>query len=142
MRSNLLGLTSRGWRLNPHGHSKKVRALWTSSSASLPVDVPLHLLFISHRPPQNNLAACFAKCFFLESGVVFAIPERDWLGFVRVLDELDTFWQVGTAVTRSTKDAGQLAEQLGGLRRDSPSNNPLREPHRLVTIWFGGRPGS
>ena len=54
-----------------------------------------------------------------------------------VLDELDMFWQAGTAVTHSTKDAGQLAEQLGGPRRDSPSNNPLREPHRLGTIWFG-----
>ena len=56
---------------------------------------------------------------------------------VRVLDEPGTFWQVGMAVTRSTKDAGQLAEQLGGPRRDSPSNNPLQEPHRLGMIWVG-----
>ena len=47
------------------------------------------------------------------------------------------FWHAGTAVTRSTKDVGQLAEQLGGPRRDSPSNNPLREPHKLGTIWLG-----
>ena len=87
--------------------------------------------------PQNNPVACLAECFFLESGVVFATPEGAWLGFVRVLDEPSTFWQVGTAVTHSTKDAGQLAKQLGGPRRDSPSNNPLREPHRLGTIWFG-----
>ena len=87
--------------------------------------------------PQNNPAACLAECFFLESGVVFATPERGWLGFVRVLDEPCMFWQAGTAVTRSTKDAGQLAEQLGGPRRYSPSNNPLWEPHRLGTIWFG-----
>ena len=40
------------------------------------------------------------------------------------------------AVTRSTNEAGQLAEQLGGPRRDSPSNNPLREPHRLGMIWL------
>ena len=89
--------------------------------------------------PQNNLVACLADwCdFFLESGVVFTTPERGWLDFVGVLDEPRTFWQVGMAVTRSTNDAGQLAEQLGGPRRDNPSNNPLREPHRLGTIWFG-----
>ena len=40
-------------------------------------------------------------------------------------------------MTCSTKDAGQLAEQLGGPRRDSPSNSPLWEPHRLGMIWFG-----
>ena len=86
--------------------------------------------------PQNNSVACFTECFFPESGVVFAAPERGWLGFVGVLDELDTFWLAGMAVTHSTKDVGQLAEQLGGPRRDSPSNNPLWEPHRLGTIWF------
>ena len=75
--------------------------------------------------------------FPLESGVVFAAPEGGGLGFVGVLDEPGMFWQVGTAVTRSTKDAGQLAEQLAGPRRDSPSNNPLWEPHRLGMIWFG-----
>ena len=89
--------------------------------------------------PQNNPVACFTECFFPESGVVFAILERDWLGFVGVLDELDTFWQAGTAVIHSTKDVGQLVEQLGGSRRDSPSNNPLGEPHRLGTIWFRRR---
>ena len=87
--------------------------------------------------PQNNLEACLAKCFFLESGVVIAPPERGCLGFVGVLDKPDTSWEAGMAVTRSTKDAGQLAEQLGGPRRDSPSNRPLREPHLLGTIWFG-----
>ena len=87
--------------------------------------------------PQNNPAACLADwCdFFPESGVVFAAPERGWLDLVRVLDEPGTFWQVGMAVTHSTKDAGQLAKQLGGPRRDNPSNNPLWEPHRLGTIW-------
>ena len=67
------------------------------------------------------------------------MPSRKGIGWALLesWDELDTFWQVGMAVTRSTKDAGQLAEQLGGPRRDSPSNNPLREPHRLGTIWFG-----
>ena len=29
------------------------------------------------------------------------------------------------------------AEQLGGPRRDSPSNNPRQEPHRLGTTWLG-----
>ena len=137
MKSDLPGLTSGGWQLNPHGHLKKVRALWTSSGISLPVGVPPHLLFVSHHPPRITLAACLAECLFLESGVVFATLERGWLGFVGVLDEPDTSWQAGTAVTRSTKDAGQLAEQLGGPRRDSPSNSPLRKPHRLGTIWFG-----
>ena len=58
---------------------------------------------------------------------------------VGVFEEAGTFWQEGTAVTRSTKDAGQLAEQLGGPSRDNPSNNPLREPHRLGTIWHRRR---
>ena len=137
MRSDLAGLTSRGWQLNPHGHPKKVQALWTSSGASLPVDMPLHLLFVSHHPPRITRRLVSLSVSSPESGVVFGVPERDWLGFVGVLDELDTFWQVGTAVTHSTKDTGQLAEQLGGPRRDSPSNNPLREQHRLGTIWFG-----
>ena len=123
--------------MNPHGHLKKVWALWTSSGISLPVGVPPHLLFVSHRSPQNNPVACLAECFFLESGVVFTTPERGWLGFVGVLDEPDTSWQAGTAVTRSTKDAGQLPEQLGGPRRDNPSNSPLWEPHRIGNdlVW-------
>ena len=89
--------------------------------------------------PQNNPVACLADwCdFFPESGVVFAAPDRGWLDFVGVLDEPGTFWQAGTAVTLSTKDAGQLAKQLGEPRRDSPSNNPLQEPHRLGMIWVG-----
>ena len=86
--------------------------------------------------PQNNPAACLAECFFPESGVVFTTLEGGWLGFVGVLDEPGMFWQVGMAVTHSTKDAGQLAKKLGGPRRDSPSNNPLWEPHRLGMIWF------
>ena len=52
VKSDLLGLTSGGWGLNPHGHLKKVRALWTSSGISLPVGVPPHLLFISHCFPR------------------------------------------------------------------------------------------
>ena len=107
--------------------------LFSSSLRASASSAPLAL------SPQNNPAACLANwCdFFPESGVVFAAPERGGLDFVGVLDEPGTFWQVGMAVTRSTKDAGQLAEQLGGPRRDSPSNNPLWEPHRLGTIWFG-----
>ena len=88
---------------------------------------------------QNNPATCLADCcdFFPESGVVFTALEGGWLDFVGVLDEPGTFWGVGTAVTHSTKEAGQLAEQLGGPRKDSPSNNPVWEPHRLGTIWLG-----
>ena len=88
---------------------------------------------------QNNPAACLANwCgFFPESGVVFAAPGRGRLDLVGVCEEPGTFWHEGTAVTRFTKDASQLAEQLGGPRRDSPSNNPLWEPHRLGTIWLG-----
>ena len=90
---------------------------------------------------QNNPAACLADwCDFLpESGVVFAAPGGGRLDLVRVCEEPSMFWHAGTAVTRSTKDAGQLAEQLGGPRRDSPSNNPRWEPHRLGTIWLGRR---
>ena len=105
---------------------RRFSSSWRASSSSF------HLASL----PQNNPAACLAKCFFPESGVVFAAPERGWLGFVGVLNEPDTAWQAGTAVTRSTKYAGQLAEQLGGSRRDNPSNSPLQEPHRLGTIWF------
>ena len=95
--------------------------------------------FLLAMSPQNNPVACLADwCgFFLESGVVFAAPEEGRLDFVGVWDEPGTFWHAGTAVTNSTKDAGQLAEQLGGPRRDSPSNNPLREPHKFGTIWLG-----
>ena len=88
---------------------------------------------------QNNPAACLADwCgFFPESGVVFEAPEEGRLDFVGVWDEPGTFWHAGTAVTRSTKVTGQLAEQLGGPRRDSPSNNPLQDPYRFGTIWLG-----
>ena len=87
---------------------------------------------------QNSPVACWAELcgFFPDSGVVFATPGGGRLDLVRVCEEPGTFWQVGTAVTCSTKDAGQLAEQLGGPRRDNPSNNPLRKPHRLGTIWL------
>ena len=90
---------------------------------------------------QNSPAACLAEwCgFFLDSGVVFATPGGGRLDLVGVFEELGTFWHVGMAVTHSTKDAGQLAEQLGGPRRDNPSNNPQWEPHRLGTIWLGSR---
>ena len=37
VKPDLRGLALGGWRLNPHGHPKKVRALWTSSGTSLPV---------------------------------------------------------------------------------------------------------
>ena len=89
--------------------------------------------------PQNNLVTCLADwCdFFPESGVAFTAPEWGGLDFVRVLDEPGTFWGAGMAVTRSTNEAGQLAKQLGGPRRDSPSSNPLWEPHRLGMIWLG-----
>ena len=92
--------------------------------------------------PQNNPAACFAECFFPESGVVFAILERDWLGFVRVLDELDTFWQAGTAVTHSTKDVGQLAEQLGGPGGIALPIILYGNPIDWEQSGLGGRPGS
>ena len=122
-----------------------IESSWSPKESTGPVDFFQHFSSSWHASassfhlassPQNNLAACLAECFFPESGVVFGTPERGWLGFVRVLDKPDMFWQAGMAVTRSTKDAGQLAEQLGGPRRDSPSNNPLWEPHRLGMIWF------
>ena len=126
--------------MDPHGHLKKVWALWTSSGASLPVGVPPHLLFVSHCPPRITQRLVWPSVSF-QSLELFSdalnTPEGGWLGFVGVLDEPGMFWQAGMAVTCSTKDAGQLAEQLGGPRRDSPSNNPLREPHRLGMIWFG-----
>ena len=94
--------------------------------------------FLLAASSQNNPAACLADwCgFFPESGVVFVAPEEGRLDFVGVWDEPGTFWHLGTAVTRSTKDAGQLAKQLGGPRRDSPSNNPLWDPHKFETIWL------
>ena len=52
VKSDLLELASGGWRLNPHGHLEKVRALWTSSDVSLPVGMPPHLLFILHCSPR------------------------------------------------------------------------------------------
>ena len=90
---------------------------------------------------ENSPAACLAEwCdFFPDSGVVFAAPGSGRLDLVGVFEEPGTFWQAGMAVTHSTKDAGQLAAQLGGPSRDNPSNNPLWEPHRLGTIWHGRR---
>ena len=87
---------------------------------------------------QNSLVACLAELcgFFLDSGVVFATPGGEKLDLVGVCEEPGTFLQAGTAVTRSTKDTGQLTEQLGGPRRDNPSNYPLQKPHRLGTIWL------
>ena len=121
---------------------------WSSKESTGPVDFfrcfssYLHastFSFLLSRSPQNNPATCLADwCdFFPESGVPFTTLAGGGLDFVRVLDEPGTFWGAGTAVTRSTNEAGQLAEQLGGPRRDSPSNNPLWEPHRLGTIWLG-----
>ena len=50
--TRLAGACFRRLRLNPHGHPKKVRALWTSSGASLPVCTPPHILFLLPRPPR------------------------------------------------------------------------------------------
>ena len=52
VKPDLQGLALGGWQLNPHGHPKKVRALWTSSSTSLPVCAPPHLLFLLPHPPR------------------------------------------------------------------------------------------
>ena len=112
-----------------------IESSWSPKESTGPVDFfrcfssSLHTSAYSFplaSSPQNNQAACLANwCdFFPESGVVFAALERGWLDFVGVLDETGMFWQVGTAVTHSTKDACQLTKQLGGPRRDSPSNNP------------------
>ena len=130
-----------------HFRRLAIESSWSPKESTGPVDFwcfssSLHASASSFplaSSPQNNPAACLADwCdFFLESGVVFAALERGWLDFVGVLDEPGMFWQVGMAVTHSTKDAGQLAKQLGGPRRDSPSNNPRLEPHRLGTIWVG-----
>ena len=70
---------------------------------------------------QNNPAACLADwCGFLpESGVVFAAPGGGRLDLVGVFEKPGTFWHAGTAVTDSTKDTGQLAEQL-----ESPMGAP------------------
>ena len=104
--------------MNPHGHLKKVRALWTSSGTSLPVCVPPHLLFLLPHPPRitQQLVWPIGVISSQSLELFFAAPERGWLDFVRVLDEPGTFWQAGMAVTHSTKDAGQLAEQLGGAQ--------------------------
>ena len=77
-------------------------------------------IFFSSRivPPRIIRQLAWLSVSFRSLEFVFAAPEA------------------GTAVTCSTKDAGQLAEQLGGPRRDSPSNIPLQEPHRLGMIWF------
>ena len=122
-----------------HFRRLAIESSWSPKESMGPVDFFRHFSSSWHASassfrlassPQNNPAACLAECFFPESGVVFAAPERGWLGFVGVLDEPNTFWQAGTAVTHSTKDAGQLAEQLGGPRRDSPS---FALPDRLLT---------
>ena len=139
VRPDLQGLTSGGWQLNPRGHLKKVWALWTSSSTSLPVSVPPHLLFFLPRPPRITwwLVWLIGVVSSRSLELFSQLWRKGRLDFVGVWDEPGMFWHVGTAVTRSTKDAGQLAEQLGGPRRDSPSNNPLREPHKFGTIWLG-----
>ena len=121
---------------------------WSSKESTGPVDFFWHFSsrlqasassFPLSGSPQNNPVTCLADwCdFFPESGVALIAPEGGSLDFVEVLDEPSTFWGVGTAVTCSTNEAGQLAKQLGGPRSDSPSNNPLREPHRLGMIWLG-----
>ena len=124
-----------------HGHLKRAQApvdFFRSFSSSLRASTSSFPLASSF---QNNPAACLANwCGFLpESGVVFATPGGGRLDLVGVCEEPGTFWHAGMAVTHSTKDAGQLAEQLGGPRRDSPSNNPRREPHSLGTIWLRRR---
>ena len=124
-----------------------IESSWSPKESTGPVDFFRHFSSSLHASassfplassPQNNPAACLADwCdFFPESGVVFTTTERGRLDFVGVLDKPGTFWQANTAVTRSTKDTGQLAEQLGGPRRDSPSNNLLQEPHRLGMTWL------
>ena len=146
-----LGALLGGWETRLGGtHFRRlvIESSWSPKESTSPVDFfrrfssslcasassfPLASSF------QNNLVACLADwCGFLpESGVVFAAPGGGRLDLVGVCEEPSIFWHAGTAVTRSTKDAGQLAEQLGGPRRDSPSNNPRQEPHRLGTIWLG-----
>ena len=83
VRSDLPGLASGGWRLNPHGHLKKVRALWTSSGTSLPVGMPLHLLFISHCPPRITRRLVWPSVSFW-SRELFLPP---WKGVGWVLSE-------------------------------------------------------
>ena len=97
--------------------------------------MPLHPLFLSPGPPRTTrrLAWQIGVTSSQSPELLSPLQKGEGWDFVRVLDEPGTFWGAGTAVTHSTNEAGQLAEQLGGPRRDSPSNNPLREPHRLGT---------
>ena len=125
-----------------------IESSWSPKESTGPVDFFQHFSsslrasassFPLASSPQNNPAACLADwCGFLP-GVwsCFCHSRKGMVGFSWSLGRTRyMFWHAGTAVTRSTKDAGQLAEQLGGPRRDSPSNNPLWEPHRLGTIWL------
>ena len=118
--------------MGPVDFFRRFSSSWRASASSF------HLA----SSPQNNPAACFAECFFPELGVVFTIPERDWLGFVRVLDKLDMFWQASTAVTRSTKDTGQLAEQLEGPGGIALPTILYRNPIDWEQSGLGGGTGS
>ena len=148
-----LGALLGGWETRLGGARFRrlvIESSWSPKESMGPVDFFWHFSSSLHASAssfplassfQNNPAACLANwCGFLpESGVVFAVLGGGTLDLVGVFEEPGTFWHAGTAMTRSTKDTGQLAEQLGGPRRDSPSNNPRREPHRLGTIWLGRR---
>ena len=128
------------------------KSSWSSKESTGPVDFfRCFSSFLRASAPsfplsrsfQNNPVICLIDgCDFLpESGVAFTTPEARALGFAGVLDKPGTSWGMGTAVNRSTNEAGQLAEQLGGPKRDSPSNNPLWVPHKVGMIWLGRKTG-
>ena len=100
---------------------------WARASAS-----SFSLFFLS---PQNIPAACWIGCvFFLDPGVnllALGLP-----GLVGVFADPDWPEVPGTGATHSTREAGQLAEQLGGAT--SPSKTSRRALHTLGTSWLPG----
>ena len=115
-----------GWEtrlVGAHFRRLVIESSWSPKESTGPVDFFQHFSsslrasassFPLASSFQNNPVACLADwCgFFPESGVVFAAPGGGKLDLVGVCEEPGMFWHAGMAVIRSTKDAGQLAEQL------------------------------
>ena len=112
---------------------RRFSSSWRASSSSF------HLASL----PQNNPAACLAECFFPESGVVFAAPERGWLGFCRSLERTG----YGLASGYGCDPLYQVCRPSWPNSWEGPGGITLPiAPYRNPTGWeqfgSGGRPDS
>ena len=107
-------------------HQGTVRDHLVSSGACLPpTSELLHPLSFSAGRPSSRPPA------WEEPTCSLSLPDPEVSGFAGVVGAVGSTFVDGPLVIRSTREAGQLAGQVGGPSRERPSITPRLTPHKL-----------